>query len=225
MQTEITQEDRQLVEKAGALANNYNDFAIVNQVQLEAADGHKKIISDKYKEIDAKRKSIVDPINKAKQAVQDLFNPPLARLKQAQDTITSSMKVFIRKEEDKRLAEERKLQEKARAEEERQRKILEERAKKAEEKGNEDKAESLREQAEEVFVPAPVIEKVDLKVDNRSVRFTYKAQVKDIRKLAEHALKTGDLNLIAGNETVLNGRAREHKKAGEIIPGVLFIEK
>lgn len=219
---EITQEDRAMVEKVELFAQDYQNYSVVTKEELERGNEHIKIISKKWKELDEKRKNIADPINKAKQAVQDLFNPPLNRLKLLKDKINQEMKGYIRVEEEKRLKLEREAQEKARLEEIRQKEKLEKRADKWEEKGNDDKAEGLRQQVEEVFEPAPVIEKVDTNIDKRFVKFTWKARVTNITKLLDHVIKTGDMVLIQPNEKVLNNRSKENKKEGEIIPGVEF---
>lgn len=92
-----------------------------------------------HKELCQKRKVFDDQVDLAERACKNAIT--------AYDTVQERI----------RQEAERKAQERARIEEEKRRKVLEERAAKAKEKGDEDKAEKLIEQAEEVHVPLPVI--------------------------------------------------------------------
>ncbi|WP_261526849.1 hypothetical protein [Burkholderia multivorans] len=68
------------------------------------------------KELDAKRKSITQPIDAAKKAVMDLFRAPTDYLDQAEALLKKAIQTYDREEERKRIAEQARLEEAARQE-------------------------------------------------------------------------------------------------------------
>lgn len=82
----------------------------------EAAAEDLKAVKAKFKELDAKRKEIVEPLNKAVKAVNDLFRPPLDYLTQAEACLKSAILTYDQDQEAKRRAEQDRLDAIARAE-------------------------------------------------------------------------------------------------------------
>ena len=81
----------------------------------------------------------------------------LAPLQTAEKAIKGKVSAFLLMMEAKRQEEQRKVREKAEAAERKRKEELEAQAKKWEEKGNAEKAEERRQQAEETFVPVPTV--------------------------------------------------------------------
>lgn len=142
---------------ATAILQDVKTFRIVNNDQYKDAAEMLKKIKAFAKLLDDKRKQITAPLDTAKKVVMDLFRGPTDALSQAESLLKNAMVGYQQEQEKIRQEQERRAQEAARAEEEKQRKAIEARAAKAEEKGNIAKAEELREKAQEVFVPRPVV--------------------------------------------------------------------
>lgn len=85
----------------------------------EAAAEDLKAVKAKFKELDAKRKEIVEPLNKAVKAINDLFRPPLEYLTQAEGVLKGALLGYDQEQEAKRKAEQARLEAIARAEQER----------------------------------------------------------------------------------------------------------
>lgn len=159
-------------------AARYELCTVTDNMSLVAADEALTEIKKRQKELETERVKITKPMLDAKAAIDKLFKTPFDRLEKARKDITTAMNTYKAEQERSRLEQERKLQEQARAEEERKRKVLEERAQKAEAAGKADKAEALREQAETVAVPVPVLASVVIETKNNS-RPVYKFEVVD----------------------------------------------
>ncbi len=191
-------------------------ITIANQEQYEKAD--KFLVADKtlqkrikdafdpivdsayrtYKEAGNKRKEYLEPVLNAEQIVKD------------------KMIAYDDEMEKKRIEEQRKLELKAKAEEDRKRKILEARAKKWDAKGKTAKAEELQEQAEDVRVDAPIVApKID-RANGSVIQEIWHAEIEDGSQVPREYLQI--------NMTMLNGIARTEKGARKI-PGVRFVCK
>lgn len=176
---------------------------IDDQVTYELADARLVEVKASYKRIDAQRKAIVDPINKAKQAVQDLFNPVLDDLSAAEGHIKAIMLTYQREQDRKRQEEQARNDEAARKERER----LEKQAAKAEEKGHAEKAAVLAATAA-VVAPA-VATSTYVQPKGVSTRKVWKGRVTNIEALLASLVKNpafiarlvtiaeGDLNKLA----------------------------
>jgi len=160
------------------------EAVVINtQQQYEAAKEMLDIVKGAWKSNEANRKTIAAPLNLAKAALQDLFRNPLETFKKAESIIKDAMIAYDDKMEAKRIAEQRKIDAKARVEEEKKRKELEARAEKWAAKGKIAKAEELQEQAEEVEIVAPVVAaKVD-KIAGLSYQTNWKFKITDIDKI------------------------------------------
>jgi len=190
------------------------EAVVINtQQQYEAAKDMLDIVKGAWKSNEANRKTIAAPLNLAKAALQDLFRNPLATFKKAESIIKDAMIAYDNKMEAKRIEEQRKIDAKAREEEERKRKELAARAEKWAAKGKIAKAEELQEQAEEVEVVAPVVAPKVEKIKGVSFKENWSAIVVDETKVPREYLQV--------NTMALNRIAKATK--GSIkIPGVEF---
>lgn len=138
------------------------------------------------------------------------------RLDGIEKTAKSALITYQRREEEKRLAEQRRLQaeadERARKEAER----LAARAEKAELSGKTEKAEVLREQAAEVVAPVIQVASATPKVEGASVRKIWRARVVDPQQVPREFLIV--------NEKALEAYAKATKGAVSV-PGVEFYEE
>lgn len=159
------------------------------------------------------RKKITTPLDQAKSAVMDLFRPTSTAVENLERHLKGLMIAYVTEQERIRREQEDKLRREAAAKEAAEKKRLEERAAKAEASGKTEKAEELRQQAEEVFVSAPIIASNVQKVDGISMRKNWKARVVDATKVPREYLIV--------NEPMLDKMAKATK--GELnIPGVEF---
>jgi hypothetical protein len=154
-------------------------MVIKDQTGYEEAAGLLKTIKAMANNAETARKSIVDPINKAKDAVQALFNPITTRLENSERHIKGLMIAYSNEQERIRLENEEKLRKQAQAEEDRKKKALLARADKATAAGNTDKAEDLQQQAQEVYVPAPTLASTVQRPAGISIKKIWKARVID----------------------------------------------
>ena len=150
----------ELEQMVPAIQQNAQEIQVLNEADLPQANAFLIEVTKQLKTIEGERKKLVNPLNETKNRIQDLFKKLAGPFETAQRLVKGKVQVFLEEEEKKRLEVERKLQEKARLEEERRRKELEARAEKWDAKGNEEKAQILREEADQHFVPTPMVEQV-----------------------------------------------------------------
>jgi len=130
-----------------------------------------------HKEATSKRKEHLDPVIGAEGIVKD------------------KMIAYDDKMEAIRREEQRKIDAKAREEEERKRKELASRAEKWAAKGKIAKAEELQEQAEEVEVVAPVIAPKVEKIPGLSYQTNWKFKITDIDKIPREYMTPDEVKL------------------------------
>ena len=201
-------------QEAPTMLKQAEAIVILTQEHYENANNALKAVKSKYNEFESMRKRGTKPLNEAKQVWMDLFRTPLEILAKAEDIIKSSMIAYSEEKERLRREEQRKLELKAKVEEDRKKKELEDRAKKWAAKGKAEKAEELLDQVEDVHVEtavvAPKIEKVG------GVSFSYKYSVDEITD----AEKVPREHLII-NMPSLNKLAQITKGMAKV-PGVKF---
>lgn len=191
--------------QAVALTEKAQKLVIKNQAQYEDAATLLKTVKGFADNLDAARKKITKPLDDAKKAVMDLFRSPSEALIKAEGQIKSTMIAYSNEQERIRAEQERILREKAAAEESRQRKIKEdqerqwrekeeakrreaeelakagraEEARKAQEAADKAAkiAEERRQQASEVYVPAPTVAPTIQKPSGVSMKQNWKARV------------------------------------------------
>ena len=200
-------------QEAPAMLKQAEAIVILTQAHYESANDVMKAVKTKYKELDTKRKEITKPLDQAKNAVMDLFRNPLELLKKAEISIKVTMIAYAEHQEKIRQEEQKKIDAKAKIEEEKERKRLEKRAEKWAAKGKTAKAEELQEQAEEVEVVAPVVAPKVEKVAGVSFKQNWSAIVIDETKVPREYMQV--------NTMALNRIAKATKGAIKI-PGVEF---
>lgn len=165
--------------------------------------------------LEKERKDITGPLDQAKKKIMAKFRPHVDNIDQAIRAINNKMTAYYREQETKRLKAEAEAAEKARKERER----LEDRARKASEKGQEEKAEALREQQANVAAK-PVAPTANKQTGSTTVVTTYKAEVFDKLSLIE-AIAKGEqsMELVEINHVALNKMAAAQKDSLQV-PGV-----
>ncbi len=213
--TEVETRALAIHEKARLVVVTDND-------SMAIADNTKGLIKDMIKEIDATFKPMADKAFQAHRAITGKWKEVVQPLKDADEYLTGQVKGYLRKLEEERQAEERRLAEIARKEAE-ERRLAE--ALQAEAEGNTEEAQAIIE--EEVFIPTPVVKIETPKVDGRKYAMRPKARV--INKL--DVIKTVAMNpalidLIDINMTVANQKAKGMgKDLGKAIKGLEYYEE
>lgn len=208
------QEGNELTKRAGAELASAEAFTIAGAADFEMAGETLAKLGKTIDAIDAHRKDMTRPIDRAKAEIMDKFKPALALLADAKQIINRKMIAYRDEAERKRREQQAKLDEEARKERER----IEKQAQKAAEQGKTTKAMELAQKAAATTAPvvaaAPVPE-----VKGVAVRKTWRASCDDVLALCK-AVAEGKVPPIAvePNMTFLHEQARsleEHFK----IPG------
>ena len=180
----LVQYDKPDLPTVGAATAKANMIVIDDQTTYEIASTTVSRIKARRAEIDSMRKSIVDPINKAKDAVQAIFNPVLADYDAAEKVVKAKMVDYVNAQEDirrKAQAEADRIAREAAAKAEKE-------AARLEKKGNTEAAAAVREIA--AVTSAPVVAPLVAQVGGNSVRKVWKAKVTDwvalVKCVAEH---------------------------------------
>lgn len=158
---------------AGAATAAAKALIVDSQEMYEFADAQLVGVKRSAKLIEAKRKEIVDPINKAKDAVQALFKPVLDDLSAAEGVYKRSMLTWQQEQDRLRRAEQARLDEEARIAREK----LEAQAAKAAARGHAEKAEVLA--ATAAVMTAPVATSTCVTPKGLTTKKTWKARVVD----------------------------------------------
>lgn len=178
---EIKIEDEQSkeVETSIALAVKYESLVIKNNDEYETAGETLKQVRGAIKKLENMRLEKTRPLDALKKSWKEFFDKPINKLEIADEAISKARRVFFTEMEAQRRAEQAKVDELARKEAER----LAKRADKAEEKGQDDKAEILRAQAQQVEAIAPVIASKVVATAGISNRTNWKYEIVDESKL------------------------------------------
>lgn len=156
-----------------SLAIDARTFTVTTPEAYEFAGTKLTEIKARRKALDELRKTITEPLDKAKKAVMDFFRGPGDRLDQAEAAIKRSMLQFQAEAERKRREEQARLEEQARKEREK----LERQAAAAAAKGREEKAAEL--EARAATVVAPIAQTAARKVAGVGFRTVWKFEVVD----------------------------------------------
>jgi len=166
----LSKETSDLVLKIDAYETN---IIITNNIDYERVGDELKQIKSIFNALDTKRKKATMPIDNAKKEIMNWFRRPLERLETAESKRKRAMLTYQQEQERKRREEEARLQEKARKEAER----LAARAEKAEANGNIEKAETLRQEAQEKEMLTPVVASPVEKVAGISTKKVWKFEI------------------------------------------------
>jgi len=167
-------------------------------------------------ELDTLRKTMTQPLDQAKRAILNLFSLPESRLKQAQDTRRRAILDYDQEQERKRRAEEARLRDLQRMDEEK----AEAKAAKLRERGKEEQADAVL----AAVAPVPTVVLADRRPSGISIPKTWKADVIDLSALISHIANNPEHgDWLEAKIPALNAFARSTK--GNVnIPGVRFYE-
>lgn len=113
---QIDQPEQVLFKKAASALSVAKAYEIDSVDMRDLAAQELTKVMGLKKDVDAKRKSITQPIDAAKKAVMDLFRAPTDYLEQAEVLLKGAIQKFDRAEQARRLAEQAALEEAARQE-------------------------------------------------------------------------------------------------------------
>lgn len=202
---EIPPTAKKLAKESENLLAVYENYKVISAPAYQIAAEDLKKIKVKAQEIEEWRKSVTVPLDTAKKRIMDFVRYPLERLAKAEGIIKQAMLSFQQEQDRLRREQEEKLRKKAEEEEARKRKALEEKAKAAEAKGDIEKAETLREKAEEVYIPAPIVPDQTPKVQGISTRTIWRYRVIDFNKIPRDYLIPND-KLLSDFATATKGK-------------------
>ncbi|MBL4853829.1 MAG: hypothetical protein JKY25_06270 [Robiginitomaculum sp.] len=187
---EITQQTHDDIKTAQKLLSIAREYKIDSDDMMLAAGDELKCIKSKAKDLTAQRVAITKPMDESKKRIMDLFRNPLKYLADAESLIKRSILHYDNKQEQLRREIEAKLRDKQRKEKE----LLVKRAAAAADKGQEEKAEALRDKAE--TLPTPIVAHRASTPPGVSYRNTWGAEVVDKMALIK-AVAAGEVPLIA----------------------------
>ena len=200
-------------DRAMTIQSQVKNLVIKDQASYENAASLLKAIKDIGKMAEEARKKITVPLDQAKKAVMELFQPTATATANLEAHLKSLMIAYTNEQNRIREAQEAKLRQQAETEERRKKKELEERAAKAEASGKVEKAEELRQQAQEVRVEAPVLAPTVQKVSGVSMMKLWKARCVDINKVPREYMVI--------NQSMIDGVAKA-TKGSLVIAGIEF---
>jgi len=212
----------QIVE-ANTLSTTVKSLKITNNQEYVNSGEFLKKIKTVSKIIEDRRKEITKPIDDLKKQVMDFFKEPKETLAEAEKMLKTSMIDFQKEQERIRHEQEQKAIALARAEEDRKRRALEIRAVKAEQNGKLEKAEQLREQAGDVYVPTVVNGPTVEKVQGIATKKVWKGKIVDINKIPQNVY-INDEKVVAAIQAIVNKLATATKGAMPI-EGVEFYQE
>lgn len=162
-----------------------------------------------------------DAAHKLHKSLTSLIAEMSAPWKEDRDFHIGQVKAYQRKVREEAEAEQRRLAEIARQQEE-ERRLAE--AIEAEKEGNVEEAQAIIE--EEMFVPTPIVRPDVPKVDNRRYRITPKARCVDKMKLIKFvAMNPALADLLDINQSAINNKAKSMGKEINNIPGLEYYEE
>ena len=208
---EITSEARALVSQAEHDLTTLESFTITSPVEFQQSADLLKLVKSRYNEIESKRKELVKPIDDAKKGLQDFFNPPLLRLKNAEMHIKSAITNWQNQERLRVAEQERKLRELALKEQQRIDGEALTAATEAHQKGDSAFAEEILNNVPQVGIPAIV--SPDNKAQGISMRDNWKYRVIDANLIPRDYMMPDDKLLTS---------IAKAKHDGMKIPGVEF---
>lgn len=195
------------------LREQSNALIVKDQATYEESASLLRSIKEMSGLVEQSRKRITSPLDIAKKLVMDLFRPSSEELEKLEIKEKRKMIDYVNEQERSRREAEEKIRKEAAAKEAAEKKRLEERAAKAEASGKAEKAEELRQQAQEVFVPDPTITSTVQKVAGISMKQNWKARVTDVNKVPREYMIV--------NESMLDKMAKA-TKGSLAISGVEF---
>lgn len=212
----INTEDLEKETQVEDLVVRTKDLVITNQEQLDAAALLLVDVKKRYKDYDALRKTITNPMDAAKKAVMDLFRNPLAKLEKAEETLKNAIMKYDDEQKELARIEQARVQKLIDEENAKQQKLIDQKIQRAEAAGKHDKVEDLIVQKENIIpIAAPVVAPKIEKPSSVSYKITYAAEIVDI-------------NLVPREYMIANlpalTKIGQATKGSISIPGVKFVE-
>lgn len=216
-----------LAGQAKALLSSADAYVIDSPEMLDLAAADLRQVKTLQKEVEAKRTSIVAPLNQAVKAINELFRAPTEYLGQAESSLKHSINVY--QVEQERLAAEQ-------AEAQRQADELRQQAEQAAASGDIEQAQKLAQESQAAQHQATTVEALASvttvampvaaapKVEGIAGRVTYSSQVDELMDLVKAvALGQAPIEALQANQKFLDTQARAYKKAGPLYPGVTIV--
>lgn len=202
-------------------------FKVVDSISMSKANDTIKEINTRLKNIDVKFEKTVEATAETKrkaEAARKTLDTLIEEIKQplvnVKTYLSGEGKRYLTEQEVIRKAEETRQREIARKAEE-DRRIAE--AEQAEREGNTAEAQAIIE--EEIYVPAPVVEKTTPKVDNRLFAKRWTGEGKDIMLAIRYIAQNPQYkNLLTFDSSAINNMARSMKGPSPV-PGIDFTER
>lgn len=208
--------EMELRQETAPIISRVESLTITGQeTQIEASE-LLKAIKTGIKKVKEKLDPICDASFKAHKANTGLRNELTDPLTRAENILKQKLSAYISEQERIQQKKQAEAEAKARAEEEKKRLDLEARAEKWEAKGNAEKAETLRFEAETVAIIPQVVQLESVKVQGIHTVELWGFEITDITQVPREYMIV--------NELALNALARATKGALQL-PGIKFISR
>jgi hypothetical protein len=210
----LPRENDQQFSAAVRAASIASDYLIDSQEMYELGAEELKEFKRIEEDLDARRRSITDPINQGLRNANALFNPVIQRVQEASRILRGRMVEWSNKERARIAAENAERERQAR--EERQR--MEAAARAAADAGREEEAFAMQQTAQ--LMTAPARATTAPKVGGVSTRSNWKAECVDLAQLVAWVVEHPDnLNMLQANPAALTAMAKAQKDKMKV-PGV-----
>jgi hypothetical protein len=217
-QIELRDEDERAL--IGEIETTYMEFSvgtILDNVAHQRAVNERVALKIFTKRLEEVRKKYTQQIDAFKRRVLDYFGGPALKLQMCVEKVDRAILNYEVEVERIRRAEQQRIDENARKEEQKERLRLEAEALSAIKKGNDSEAERLIQKVDEVRVAAPVLPVNIPKASGAAFRQVWHFEITDASLLPRHFLKPDD--------SVIGAFVRSAKEKA-VIPGVkIWAEK
>jgi len=192
------------IQQAETILKQAEAMPVSTEQEYQTAIKFVKMVKVSLKSLEEMRKRFKKPYDEGAKTIQGIFSPPLGKLEKAEKDIKAKIKKF----DDAKEAEARRIAEEEARKYEAEQKRLAEEAKKADAEGDSITAFKLREEIRHAAPPA-VTGSVESSADGVSKRGTWKAVVMDRDAFIKAALADESLhNLFDPNISALNKYAQ-----------------
>ncbi|MBA7470152.1 hypothetical protein ES707_05430 [subsurface metagenome] len=222
-------QSKELVKEALDFCQSIAEIVIMTEDEYVNNCEVTKKVTNYSKDIDKKRKELLEPLKKQKAIINDYFNGVLNPIENLREKLRNSLTDYTEKQKQKRLEVKRRAD--AEAEKERQRlaaqaKRDKEKARKAAEEGKTKKAEAFQERSAVRQEMAEKVKPVEIpkevpKVAGISYRTDWSAKVVDIEKFIAYCLQYKKFEYLEINMSLLNKHATDFKDTIKL-PGIEF---
>jgi hypothetical protein len=202
--------EREIESQALVMSQQARLITVTDKMSMEIADNTVDEIGKAITRINSHYKPLADAAFKSHRLITAQWNEMKRPLEDVKTHLVNQVKSYQRKVREEAEAEQRRLDEIARKQEE-DRRLAE--ALEAEQSGNVEEAQAIIE--EEMFVPTPIVRPDVPKVDNRKYATRWAWTVTDINKVPREYLIVDQIKM--------NGIVRA-MKGGTHIPGIQVYE-